>query len=41
VAKLLDLSVDERGQANLASKRPSELAELKSAWDAINAELPY
>jgi arylsulfatase A-like enzyme len=39
VAKLFDLTVDEREQADLAMKRPADLAELRRAWDAINATL--
>ena len=39
---LFDLGVDVREQANLAAKRPSDLAALRSAWEAVNASLlPY
>lgn len=36
---LYDLGADVREQANLAAKRPADLAELRSAWEAINATL--
>jgi arylsulfatase A-like enzyme len=40
--RLHDLSADAREQANLATKRPGELAELRRAWEAIDAKLlPY
>jgi arylsulfatase A-like enzyme len=40
--RLHDLSADVREQANLAAKRPSELAELRTAWEAIDSQLlPY
>jgi arylsulfatase A-like enzyme len=40
--RLHDLSVDVREQANLAAKRPGELAELRAAWETIDSQLlPY
>jgi arylsulfatase A-like enzyme len=40
--QLFDLSADVREQANLATKRPSDLAALRSAWEAVNSQLlPY
>ncbi|KRC53958.1 MULTISPECIES: sulfatase-like hydrolase/transferase [unclassified Nocardioides] len=36
---LYDLGADVREQANLAAKRPADLAELRSAWEAVNATL--
>ena len=42
VDRLHDLSVDPGEQANLARKRPADLASLRSAWESVNAELlPY
>jgi len=42
VDRLHDLSVDPSEQANLAKKRPTDLASLRSAWESVNAELlPY
>lgn len=42
VAKLFDLATDQREQANLAARRPDDLAALKAAWDKVNATLlPY
>lgn len=42
VAKLFDLATDQREQANLAARRPDELAALKAAWEKVNATLlPY
>ena len=39
---LYDLAADVREQADLARKRPADLASLRSAWEAIDAELlPY
>ncbi len=41
-AKLFDLAADPLEQADLARKRPDDLAALRSSWDAVNAELlPY
>jgi arylsulfatase A-like enzyme len=40
--RLHDLATDVREQANLAARRPAELAELRAAWEAIDAQLlPY
>jgi arylsulfatase A-like enzyme len=40
--RLHDLAADAREQANLARARPAELADLRSAWEAIDATLlPY
>lgn len=36
---LYDLGADVREQANLAAKRPADLAELKAAWEKVNATL--
>lgn len=36
---LYDLGADEREQANLAAKRPADLAELRTAWEKVNATL--
>ena len=39
---LYDLAADVREQADLARRRPTDLASLRSAWEAIDAELlPY
>ncbi len=39
---LYDLAADVREQADLASKRPADLASLRSAWEAYDATLlPY
>jgi len=39
---LFDLAQDEREWANLARKRPAELATLRAAWEAVDATLlPY
>ena len=39
---LYDLAADVREQADLARSRPADLASLRSAWEAIDAELlPY
>ena len=39
---LYDLSADAREQADLAARRPDELASLRRAWEAIDATLlPY
>ena len=36
------LDVDPSEQANLAKKRPGDLASLRTAWESVNAELlPY
>lgn len=41
-AKVFDLATDHREQANLAARRPDELAALKAAWEKVNATLlPY
>jgi arylsulfatase A-like enzyme len=41
-AALYDVAEDAREQANLATKRSADLAELKAAWDRINGDLlPY
>ena len=40
--QLYDLAADQREQANLAGRRPADLAALRSAWEAIDATLlPY
>ena len=40
--RLYDLADDEREQADLAAKRPADLAQLRDAWQAIDATLlPY
>ena len=40
--RLYDLAADEREQADLAAKRPADLAQLRDAWQAIDATLlPY
>lgn len=40
--RLHDLRADAREQANLARARPADLAELRAAWEAIDATLlPY
>jgi arylsulfatase A-like enzyme len=40
--RLYDLATDEREQADLAAKRPGDLAELRAAWEAVDATLlPY
>jgi arylsulfatase A-like enzyme len=42
VDQLFDLGKDVREQANLAAKRPADLAALRSAWEAVDATLlPY
>ena len=42
VDHLYDLEADLREQADLARRRPGDLAALRSAWEAVNAELlPY
>ena len=42
VDRLHDLAVDPGEQANLAKKKPAELASLRSAWESVDAELlPY
>jgi arylsulfatase A-like enzyme len=39
---LYDVVADQHEQANLARKRPGDLAALRSAWEAVDAELlPY
>jgi hypothetical protein len=39
---LFDLAVDVHEQADLARRRPDDLAALRAAWAAINAGLlPY
>ena len=39
---LYDLAADVREQADLAGRRPADLASLRSAWESIDAELlPY
>ncbi len=39
---LYDVVADQHEQANLAGRRPADLATLRSAWEAIDAELlPY
>nr|WP_225954861.1 sulfatase-like hydrolase/transferase [Kibdelosporangium phytohabitans] len=40
--RLFDVATDVREQANLAAKRPADLAALRAAWEAVNATLvPY
>lgn len=40
--RLHDLAADVHEQANLATKRPADLAALRSAWETIDATLvPY
>ena len=40
--RLYDLEADIREQANLAAKRPGDLATLRSAWEAVDQTLlPY
>lgn len=42
VDKLYDLGVDVREQADLARKRPADLATLRTAWEAVDKTLlPY
>jgi arylsulfatase A-like enzyme len=42
VDHLYDLAADVREQADLATRRPDDLAALRAAWEAINAQLlPY
>ena len=42
VDRLHDLAVDPGEHANLAKKKPAELASLRSAWESVDAELlPY
>jgi arylsulfatase A-like enzyme len=42
VDRLYDLAADVREQADLARKRPDDLAELRAAWEAVDATLlPY
>ena len=42
VDRLHDLAADRREQANLARRHPDELAQLRGAWEAIDATLlPY
>jgi arylsulfatase A-like enzyme len=42
VDQLYDLGVDVREQADLARRRPADLAELRAAWEAVDATLlPY
>jgi arylsulfatase A-like enzyme len=42
VDHLYDLEADLREQADLARKRPDDVAALRGAWEAINATLlPY
>jgi len=36
---LYDLAADVREQADLAARRPADLASLRSAWERIDAEL--
>lgn len=36
---MFDLSVDQREQAHLATKEPALLAELRDAWNRIEATL--
>lgn len=36
---LYDLGADVREQANLAARRPADLAELRAAWEKVNATL--
>lgn len=39
---LYDLAADSREQADLATKRPAELAALRAAWEAVDSTLlPY
>lgn len=37
--RLYDLAADVREQADLAKKRPADLARLRSAWEAVDATL--
>ena len=40
--RLYDLDADAREQANLAAKRPGDLASLRTAWEAVDKTLlPY
>ena len=40
--RLYDLQADVREQANLAAKRPGDLATLRAAWEQVDATLlPY
>ena len=40
--RLYDLEADVREQANLAAKRPGDLATLRAAWEQVNGTLlPY
>ena len=40
--RLYDLEADVREQANLAAKRPGDLATLRTAWESVNQTLlPY
>lgn len=39
VDRLYDLRADVREQADLAKKRPEDLAELRAAWEAVDATL--
>ena len=42
VDRLYDLAADSREQADLAKKRPADLARLRAAWEAVDATLlPY
>ncbi|WP_345455311.1 sulfatase-like hydrolase/transferase [Nocardioides marinquilinus] len=42
VDHLYDLGADQREQADLAKRRPADLAALRSAWESVNATLlPY
>ena len=39
---LYDVVADQHEQANLAGRRPADLAALRAAWEAVDAELlPY
>ena len=37
---LFDIETDARERANLAQRQPERLAELRAAWEALNATLP-
>lgn len=37
---LFDIETDARERANLARRQPERLAELRAAWEAMNASLP-
>ncbi len=37
---LFDIETDARERANLAQRQPERLAELRAAWEAMNATLP-